>query len=93
MKLRYIVPTLFFAISGVAADRTTVVRPDQQQPNRSMERAIHTSKTISTLVAQIANMPCTDGDQEYYPGETVCRAHNLWECQKDGHWIDLKKKC
>jgi len=93
MKIGYIVPILFFAISGFAADRTTAVRPEQQQPNRSMERAIHTSKIIPALVAQFSSVPCTDGSQDYAPGDTVCRAHNLWECQKDGSWKNLNKKC
>ena len=93
MKVGYVAATLFFAVSGFAADRTAVVQPEQQQPNRSMERAIHTSKTIPTLVAQFSSMTCTDGTRDYDPGDTVCRNHNLWECQKDGRWLDLKKKC
>lgn len=93
MKIRYIVPILFFAIGGLAADRTTAVQPEQQQLNRSMERAIYTSKIIPTLVAQFSSVPCSDGNEYYAPGDTVCRAHKLWECQKDGSWKNLNKKC
>lgn len=92
MKIRYVVPALFFAVSAFAADRITVA-PPQRQPNRAMERAIHTNKIAPTLVAQFSSLPCTDGNNDYAPGDTVCRNHNLWECQKDGSWLDLKKKC
>lgn len=56
-----------------------------------MERAAQT--IVPVLVAQFSSMTCTDGSRDYDPGDTVCRAHDLWECQKDGHWLDLKKKC
>jgi hypothetical protein len=94
MKVRYFVSALFLATSAFAADRVTAVRPAQQrQPNPGVERAIPASKIVPALVAQFSSVFCTDGDEDYAPGDTVCRAHNLWECQKDGTWINLKKKC
>lgn len=93
MKIAYVVASLFLAVDGFAADRATVVQPKQEQPNRSTERTVQTSKIAPTLAAQFLSMTCTDGTRDYDAGDSVCRAHDLWECQKDGHWVDLKKKC
>ncbi len=93
VKFRYFFAALFFAVSAFAADRTSPVEPEIRQLNRMAQNPFHAGKGAPILVAQFASMTCTDGSEDYAPGDTLCRVHNLWECQKDGHWLDLKKKC